>query len=425
MSDPESIACDKISDFVNKVKIVKPEEWNKLYQEYREYISLQSRNESAISDINVFFKIAQDTRNALEPWIISRLAKDHPELLKEEDESGDQLLNFAIKKKRVWFINSILNSKVPLCHILGPTEATNGNPHNNNPIAQAIKQGLDSSIIIRLIEAADKHTLETTDSSGKTPLHYAVDSSKCKGDQLKVIRTLLEKGDKALDQYTSKPNYFSVYTYHMHTRTLPENSKGHSANAPEAAGTTQSTVSKSKNGNEDTWEKGAHGLGNDNQKSVYQTKEEKKSEQLEYGVDVSSGNLQGGRNRANEGRPLSDTQSKAHEQSIEDPSTTSETRTGPNSNAGEGRNADAKGSEEEVASLLKLHYLRTTFRSETSKETGRDHNSAEKFLFGDNPKSKHLTFSLLIIFDLICRKTPVFYFSTEAEAGINSPVPFR
>jgi hypothetical protein len=71
-----------------------------------------------------------------------------------------------------------------------------------------------------------------------------------------VIQALLKKGDKALDRYTSKPNFFSVYRYHMNTRQpssmLSKNSKDDFANVPKAAGATQSPVSESKNGDEDT-----------------------------------------------------------------------------------------------------------------------------------------------------------------------------
>jgi hypothetical protein len=404
----------KISDFVAGINAKTKDEQDKLYGSYQKYICPQPeevKKHITLAPRNVLYKIALDGKkneDTPEAWVVSRLARDYPALL--EDGNGERALYVAIKHKMVWFVRSILESSVPsktLCCILGPTpedSQTDQSFDHPNCISEAIRQNLETSVTIKLINAACEYTLEAQDQAGKTPLHYAVESRRCKGKQLDVIQALLNKGDKALDKRTCKPDFFSVYQYHFYSRQQKEASstfskrrnmsKGDSTNASRKAGATKNSVSERKNGDEDTGGNEA-GSGNDNKKYLYQNSREKeKSEQLALGVDSSPGNTKDGRNQANEGRPLSDTQSKAHEQSIKGPSTTSQTRAGPNSNVGKGKNTSSKECEEEVAKLLNLHYLRTTFRSKTgntTRQTLRDHNSAEKFLFGDNHESKHLT----------------------------------
>ena len=77
---------------------------------------------------------------------------------------------------------------------------------------------LDPELVVGLIERASEVILAAQDEKGYTPLHRAVEYSRCTALQLKVVRALIKRGDSAFDCRTNKPDQFSVYRCHVDSR---------------------------------------------------------------------------------------------------------------------------------------------------------------------------------------------------------------
>jgi hypothetical protein len=137
-------------------------EQNTLYEEYKQYIKPQ--DESVKNYIpspparNILQKITADGKNDDTPpehWAVRLLVEDYPELL-EDDETANPLF-LATKHGMVWFINTVLDSKInkkKLSGILGPSskdEESSSSSRHPNCIAEAITQELDATVVLKLI----------------------------------------------------------------------------------------------------------------------------------------------------------------------------------------------------------------------------------------------------------------------------------
>jgi len=156
------------------------------------------------------------------------------------DQSGNTPLYTAILRNNVRVFNVILEGSKKL-------EGEKKKPddmlkvkceHGRNSIhAALLAPGMDEKDVIELIKRASEETLCMQDDDGLTPLHLAVSYNRCSESQLRIIRELISRGDKALDKFTKNPADLSVYEYHEYTReralkrsrTTPTTDKAHGA----------------------------------------------------------------------------------------------------------------------------------------------------------------------------------------------------
>lgn len=91
--------------------------------------------------------------------------------------------------------------------------------HGRNSIhAAIITNSIKEEHVLKLINKASEGTLCMQDHDGLTPLHLAVQYSRCSESQVRIVRELISRGDKALDKFSKNPPNLSVYEYHKYTR---------------------------------------------------------------------------------------------------------------------------------------------------------------------------------------------------------------
>ena len=137
-------------------------------------------------------------------------------MLDELDVNRHGALLVAITRKTLKFLEAVLDSKISEPHLKKLLGLANFN--RENCIHSAISKGLDPKLSIRFVEMPSKETLAAQDGAGLTPLHYAVDYTRCTDSQLGIFMALVKYGDKAFDRFTGEPDLFSVYRYHLDTR---------------------------------------------------------------------------------------------------------------------------------------------------------------------------------------------------------------
>ncbi|KAF1957732.1 hypothetical protein CC80DRAFT_546797 [Byssothecium circinans] len=167
---------------------------------------------------NILFKMAlQGPGSSSNAWLVKRIVEAHPEMLEELDGEIGGPLFAAVTNKTLWFIDAVLDSDIKeddLQAALGPVwEKT-----SKNCVQNASKRNLPAPITIKMIEKASKQTLAAQDSAGCSPLHTAVEYTRCTRSHEKVILKLIECDSGALDCITGKPDFYSVYQHHVKTR---------------------------------------------------------------------------------------------------------------------------------------------------------------------------------------------------------------
>jgi len=139
----------------------------------------------------------------------------------------------AIENRLGWFIDTIqsildsVTSKTALQKILGPTTEDEEKRNNRETcIHVAVKEQntLGSVRIVKLIEAASQHTLAAGDETGLTPLHHMVHYSRCTQANAKIVEALIQYGEAAFDRYTPHDER-SVYQYHVFIQQQEERKK--------------------------------------------------------------------------------------------------------------------------------------------------------------------------------------------------------
>ena len=383
-----------------------------------------------ISKRNVLFYLASDGDDAPQlPALVKSVMEEYPDLLSQTDEVRRNALHYAIERMSDWFVRAVLESDVPVEDIqkaLAEREV-----YRPNCIHTAITKGFTWELTVKLIEKASKETLVAQDGSGYTPLHLAVEYSRCTNEGRKIVQALLEHGDAALDKFTGPPDHFSVFEYHVSSRPQPkhENVSKPGQNALQQKGSKKTKTGLTAPVHLDKGSGVGH-LHSQGESLVHDAKSEpadpkgpmkvvdpqavdrkapkdQREQKEPLQQEARPGALRRATtviNNANEGRPLSAQNGlmlpPAQPQLTVFEQTRNSRKSSDKSQSGTSRRGKPKGTKSqartsstvdvnreaslEVADLiakdLKLHYFRTTF----NKESGRTHSSAERFLFGDN-----------------------------------------
>ena len=145
--------------------------------------------------------------------LVKLLIDRHPGLLGEKDINEKNPLYLAISKKRDKLVRFMCDTHPDIDAILSIPCC-----HSENCLHVAIQKDTPK-LADFLIKHAGERTLCAKDDKGNTPLHLAVDYKRCIDAQLEIVKALIVQCDKAMDERSNAPNYFSPYRYHEHTRT--------------------------------------------------------------------------------------------------------------------------------------------------------------------------------------------------------------
>ncbi|KAH8654473.1 hypothetical protein BGZ60DRAFT_532842 [Tricladium varicosporioides] len=147
--------------------------------------------------------------------LVKLLIERHPHLMKEKDSNEKTPLYIAISKKRDKLVRF-------LCETYKDIDSILKTPcyHSENCLHVAIRRNVAPKLALFLIERAGEKTLCAKDDKGNTPLHLAVEYERCTDAQMAIVKALVERSDKAMDERTNAPYQFSPFLYHEHTRTL-------------------------------------------------------------------------------------------------------------------------------------------------------------------------------------------------------------
>jgi hypothetical protein len=142
--------------------------------------------------------------------LIKHLVETYPELLSKQNDYEMTPLYSAISKKREKFLRYI-------CEIYPHIDAVLGIPciRSENCIHLAIRRNILPKLSIYLIGLANEASLSAKDDNGNTPLHLAVEYSRCTSEQLEVVAALISKCDNALDARNNES--LSPFLYHERT----------------------------------------------------------------------------------------------------------------------------------------------------------------------------------------------------------------
>lgn len=426
-----------------------------LIAKYRDAMAPQKNNIEDQADVglNLLYIMADSTHHGEQnhPWLVKYLVDQHPTLLQEPDKGNETALFVAITKNKVDFVKEVLESSIPDSKLQPVIERAG--VLSGNCIHKAILNNFDASTTIGLIKRASPKALSSKDQTGLTPLHYAVDYERCTVSRLRVVRTLIQYSDGAFDQITGKPNHFSVYQYHVDTERRFNNdrekekkkaSKIHGYTGLRKDGTKTTESARSMINDKRHERNHSREQSKDRGKSMYVKEKGKETDVPVSDRNGAEGSSQQepaqtlrrtatmGQNssgsishdtrapaaayRANETRqystaeaPVSKTRAQGEDiatgtfRGVEDqteapkrPKTKKTKRTlMPRSKAIAQEPPSAEVAAR-IARELKLHYLRSTFRENGVLTAGggvtvRNHDSAVRFLFGENKEGEMLS----------------------------------
>jgi len=385
---------------------------NQFLDKYKRFIGpqpLRLQLKVPTEDRSILYKMALESEDAAEnSWLVERLVNDHPHLLAEQDDMGRGALLVAVSRKKLWFIKAVLDSNISdsdLKPLLGPINDEDSQGNTSNCIQTALEKDLDAEVTIKLIEKASEWTLASQDAAGHTPLHHAVHYRNCAESRLGIVMALIECGDKAFDRTTGKPDYFSVFRYHVDSRRKYEKEKKKRAAAKDEKKTSLDKDKKKQNAGTPTVKKTPQpGIGD-----LPTGKLETTGITLDAPRPIKRQPTSvDGPFKPNSNEPKSYLANEARQQLKPDakPKTGAkhDSKTGTSLTIPErpklslkkmgssftgAKAPPSKRIADKIAKELKLHYLRTTFQHRPQATTARNHDSAVKFLFGSNTEGKY------------------------------------
>ncbi|KAK1856299.1 hypothetical protein CCHR01_01047 [Colletotrichum chrysophilum] len=156
--------------------------------------------------------------------LFNRIVKEHPELLAEKDIKGRTPLYRAIHyhRRASVLVDCILENcenQLVKQHVDFALEQKYGTSDSwKTCLTLAFENNMNASVLQRLVKHASETALKLQDSSGKTPLHYAVNYEHCTDQRVGIIDLFLERDQEIVRlQKTNNPwqpiNTFLDITY--------------------------------------------------------------------------------------------------------------------------------------------------------------------------------------------------------------------
>lgn len=157
-------------------------------------------------------------RNAVEA-----VAKLWPQLMSDKNDEHRTPLYLALENEKMGLVRAMLRAKM-ITQAL-EVKCSGG----ENCLAYALRsRKVPADMLADLVNKATFRAINEKDNRNWTPLHLAADYTESSEERLKLIRTLIEKGENraddesedielALDVYAG-PEKMSVYEYHVQTR---------------------------------------------------------------------------------------------------------------------------------------------------------------------------------------------------------------
>ncbi len=145
--------------------------------------------------------------------LVGLLLARNPQLLGEKNSNEKTPLYIAISKKRDKLVRFMCDAHPKIDTVLNIACYD-----SENCLHVAIPRNVSPKLAIFLIQKAGEGTLCAKDDKGNTPLNLAVDYDRATEAQLEIVEALVLQCDKAMDERTNAPNYFSPYRYHEYTR---------------------------------------------------------------------------------------------------------------------------------------------------------------------------------------------------------------
>ncbi|KAI1747317.1 hypothetical protein F4782DRAFT_444103 [Xylaria castorea] len=323
------------------------------------------------------------------------LIKDCRDQLEMIDDSGNTPLYTAIVRNNPILFTTILEkSKNPTEKNKSPDDLLKVTCERgrNSIHAAIITQGIKERFVLELINQASEETLCMQDPDGLTPLHLAVQYSRCSESQVRIVRELISRGDKALDKFSKKPPNLSVYEYHEYTREEAQQRLRASLGASTGCGITENGTLGTRTNLAPTaqelslpvdWKDGrTSGKPLDSQTTKIHSLDESQmfvsDSPLRKGVETSSSEQH---------------RDGIHKQGV---LSTSVTAVKQKHNDAANRHLPEREVVKEewsgkILQEIKLQYLRSTFRSARCSHP-RDQSQALRFIHGTNIEDRNLCF---------------------------------
>ena len=147
--------------------------------------------------------------------LVKIIIEEHPKILTKPDKSGETSLYTAITKKRNELVRFICEKHPDINSVL---EQRCAHAREETCIHAAIRNGLSTNLVYDLVKKASQKVLCIQDFQGNTPLHLAVEYSRCTEDQLQTVEILAERGGSEAMNKLTKDTCRSPYLHHIHTR---------------------------------------------------------------------------------------------------------------------------------------------------------------------------------------------------------------
>lgn len=162
-------------------------------------------------------------------------------LMGDKDNDKRTPLYVAISSANRKFLRAATNwpgDSITTKRVRGALEAAEGAASGETTslhLAVTKQHKITHGILMGIIQMAPKAMFRVQDAAGHTPLHLAVENSRCTGEQLAVVQALIERDPSVLEMTTAKGH--SVYQHHVWScRTAaPNDSGGHSVGRRGAA----------------------------------------------------------------------------------------------------------------------------------------------------------------------------------------------
>ena len=200
-------------EIVNKLKkdeldLKDENQRKKFIDRHRSYLDQKTSDDDEKTLLHLLVEDKDKAVDKFQP-LVELLIEQYPDLAGVKDSNEKTPFYTAISRKRDRFARLICKNHSDVDSLLNVACHAQG-----NCIHLAIHK--DSKLAEFLIEHASKDTLCSKDNEGRTPLHLAVEYKRCTTVQLKIVKALVQRGDKAIDERTNAG--FSAYRYHEHTK---------------------------------------------------------------------------------------------------------------------------------------------------------------------------------------------------------------